>query len=40
MFNKLYEHYKNTFDFELMLYLNRKTYKGVKQEQRIKDEIF
>ena len=27
-FNKLYQHYKNTFDIELNLYLSKTTYEG------------
>jgi hypothetical protein len=40
IFNKLYQHYKDNFDFELMLQLSHKTYRIVEKEQRKRDEIF
>ena len=36
-FNKLYQHYKNTFDIELTLYLSKTTYDGA-MEKAIQDE--
>jgi len=40
MFNRLYKHYKSTFDFELYLRLARKTYAEHEAEVRWNAEIF
>ena len=39
-FNRLYKHYKSTFDFELYLRLARKTYAEHEAEVRWNAEIF
>ena len=39
-FNKAYQHYKDNFDLELMLYLNHTTYKKVKEESLKSQEWF
>ena len=39
-FNKFYKHYKNTFDIELSLTLNRKTYSIIEAEQQKTEEWF
>ena len=39
-FTKFYQHYKNIFDLELSLTLNRKTYAGIEAEQNQSEEWF
>lgn len=39
-FQKMYKHYKNTFDLELYLTLNRKTYARLEAEQQQSEEWF
>lgn len=33
MFNKLYQHYKDDWDLEMLLFKSSKTYKEIKEEQ-------
>lgn len=40
LFNKLYQHYKDNFDLELSLKLNRKTYASLELEQEESEEWF
>ena len=39
VFNKLYQHYKDNWDFEMLLSKSGKTYKDIKEEQN-KDEYW
>lgn len=39
-FNKLYQCYKDDFDFELILKLNRMTYKDAHKKSNQNDEWF
>ena len=40
MFNKLYQHYKNTYDNELILQRQRMTYAEAWEEQQKAEEWF
>ena len=33
LFNKLYQHYKDNWDLEMLLFKSGKTYKDIKEEQ-------
>ena len=33
MFNKLYQHYKDDWDLEMLLFKSNKTYKEIKENQ-------
>lgn len=33
MFNKLYQHYKDNWDLEMMMFKSNKTYKEIKEQQ-------
>lgn len=33
LFNKLYQHYKDNWDLEMLLFKSGKTYKSIKEEQ-------
>lgn len=39
-FNHVYNLYKDNFDLELMLYLNRMTYRKLKEESQKSQEWF
>lgn len=39
-FNKLYKHYKDTFDLELSLTASRTTYAKLKAKQEQSDQYF
>lgn len=39
VFNKLYQHYKDNWDLEMLLFKSGKTYKNIKEEQN-KDEYW
>ena len=34
MFNKLYQHYKDDFDLEMLLFKSNNTYKSLKEKQK------
>lgn len=40
LFNKLYDHYKNTFDFEMMLYKTGTTHKQAYEKSQESDKWF
>lgn len=40
MFNKLYKHYKNDFDFEMYLWKTNKTYSQAYEDQQKEEEWF
>ena len=40
MFNKLYEHYKNDFDFEMRLKIANVTYREAFEQQQKDEEWF
>ena len=33
IFNKLYQHYKDDWDLEMLMFKSNKTYKGIKEKQ-------
>lgn len=37
-FLKLYDHYKNDFDLEILMLLNRTTYARTKKKQMMSEE--
>lgn len=37
-FLKLYDHYRNDFDMEILLLLNRTTYSRTKKKQMMSEE--
>ena len=39
MFNKLYQHYKDNWDLEMVLFKNSQTYRDLKEKQN-KDEYW
>ncbi len=40
LFNRLYQHYKNTFDYELMLRLSGSTYERAVQKANEAEDWF
>ena len=40
MFGRLYQHYKNDFDLELILWKNDQTYADAKKKQQADEEWF
>lgn len=40
LFNKYYDHYKTTFDFELMLYKTGTTYRKAYEKTQESDKWF
>jgi hypothetical protein len=39
-FNKLYKHYKDTFDLEMSLSASHTTYAKLKAKQELSDQYF
>lgn len=39
-FNKLYQHYKDNWDLEMLMTASRKTYKDVHEKQQQSEEWF
>lgn len=40
IFNKLYQHYKDNWDLEMLMTVSRKTYKDVREKQQQSEEWF
>lgn len=40
IFNKLYQHYKDNWDLEMLMTASRKTYKDVHEKQQQSEEWF